>query len=375
MNEDYLAIANSVGSDILEKRHPGQNLYNLWASLDGKAKIDAFKFWLTELEMESTCLLIDDIDALPESAIGTTLPNRPRNLLITTRNPAMAIGLSSEFHLRFSHVRLTEMSSQDTTLLMSQTFESANTDNNHQLCSRVQAMELSKIASGHPLIASRLVFFITINLAAQHGRDAVSQFLKAAKRSPPERKVPAALFTCKAPFQDSILQNLEKSRQRLRDPNGHSWTLMQLIAFMVLNDAAYLKLLFAERPWIVQLHERLTYYEIWSAKNDSLQTWLSDIRHVSLGTAASHADPLSFHPVLIQCIQEQAEEDDRQKFIRDIALLASESLSRTTCHTRRDSMHKVFVAQVLHILNLCDIYGIDRNTLGLPENPTNIPSS
>jgi hypothetical protein len=57
---------------------------------------------------------------------------------------------------------------------------------------------------------------------------------------------------------------------------------MQLIAFMELENAAFINFLFLERPWIFEFQANFTFYEIWSADQNDLRSWLSSLRKASL---------------------------------------------------------------------------------------------
>ena len=130
----------------------------------------------------------------------------------------------------------------------------------------------------------------------------LTKFVAEVSTSPVHRKVPPAVFNYKQLLRCSILDNFETSKRRLPDTNGRSWRLMQLMAFMAQEDFAFLDFLFLDRAWICEFQEELSYREIWSAPEFEIRTWLSHLRHVSLGTPDSVSDRLQFHPVLIQSI-------------------------------------------------------------------------
>jgi hypothetical protein len=123
-----LSIANSIGSELLVKRHPNQYLYGLWSDLTDPQRIEAFKQWLTEDEAENTLFLVDDIDALSRSDMNLVLPQPARNVIITTRNPVILMGLTQEFYLNFHHFRLGEMNDGDVVSITSRVFEILLTD-------------------------------------------------------------------------------------------------------------------------------------------------------------------------------------------------------------------------------------------------------
>jgi hypothetical protein len=147
---------------------------------------------------------------------------------------------------------------------------------------------------------------------------------------------------------------------------------VQLIAFMELENAAFINFLFLERPWIIEFQEHFSFYEIWSADHDDLRSWLSSLRKVSFGTANSQSAFLRFHPVLIQCIQEQVGHEARVKIAKDILLLASESIKRPYSSSSEKVQSwitslKMLQAQALHCAKICKVYGISQTELGIPQ--------
>jgi len=372
VQEALLSIANSIGSELLVKHHPDQYLYGLWSDLTVDQRIAAFKQWLTEKGAENTLFLVDDIESLSRPDIDLVLRQPARNVVITTRNPVMLTGLSQEFHLNFHHFRLVELNDGDMVRLVSRAFEdliegsdfSSDTD---------QLKAVSKIACGHPLAALRVASFIATEYSEQDGTLAIKEFAHEIESRHDERKIPPEVFTYQPTLQISIADNFEISRKRLPRPDGPSWTLMQLLAFMELENSAFINFLFLERPWIIELQDNFTFYEIWSADHSNLRSWLSSLRKVSFGTANSQSDFLRFHPLLIQCIQEQVGHEVRVKIIRDILLLASESIKRPDSSSEK--VHsgttlvsvKMLHAQAQHCSTLCKVYGISQKELKIPQ--------
>jgi hypothetical protein len=74
LQQEYLLIANRVGSDILATYYPNQDLYALWRALHNSERIEFFKRWLGETKTKDTVLVFDDIDGLPQPAIAEAIP-------------------------------------------------------------------------------------------------------------------------------------------------------------------------------------------------------------------------------------------------------------------------------------------------------------
>jgi len=147
---------------------------------------------------------------------------------------------------------------------------------------------------------------------------------------------------------------------------------MQLIAFMELENAAFINFLFLERPWILEFHANFTFYEIWSADHNDLRSWLSSLRKASFGTANSEGGFLCFHPVLIQCIREQVGPETRVKIVKDILLLVSESIKRPDSSSLEKvrswtASVKMLHSQARHCAKLCQVYDISQTELGIPR--------
>lgn len=364
--EALLSIANNIGSELLATRHRNQDLHRLWSDLDVSQKIEAFHGWFSAEESGKNFLLIDDIDAVPQSEIKAALPQGPRNILITTRNPILVKALEDEYHLQVHWIRLANLADNDMMEYTSRRFENFLGDGNHPSTYIADHIEtVSRLAVGHPLVASRIVSYIATNLTEWHGPKAAEHFVQEVQKAHTLRKLPVKVLKYKPMFQYSIAETFESSRKRLPGPDEPSWTLMQLIAFMVLDDSAYMHFLSLERPWIFEYKGKLHFHDIWFADLDDKQAWLSSLRKVSLGTARSQTEHLHFHPILIQYIQEQTEEKVKIRIIGDIMLLAMESIQRSDQSASTDIM---LSAHAKHCTNICKAYGILPAALGLPQS-------
>ncbi len=336
----------------------------MWLDLNASERIDAFKFWLAEGEITRSLLLIDDIDLASPANIEDALPQQARNMLLTTRNPVLITELEQEHRIRFYPLLLTELETEHLTIITTQILNIFLTEKSRS-CLRDNIRAISEIAAGHPLVASRIASYISTIFAEQYGPRAAEEFVRQASLRPRDRKLPWPLFTYKPTFQLSIADTFEISRNRLASPAGSSWILMQLIAFLIQDEAAFINFLFQKRPWINDLLEPLYFSEIWSADENDKRSWLSDLRRVSFGAAYPPRDYLRFHPVLIQYIQEQAGDEGRVQILRDILLLSQASLERTeTSCPEGASEVKAMDAQARHCVRLCNAYGISFEQLG-----------
>ena len=369
--EPLLSIANNIGSELLVNRHRNQDLHSLWSDLDASQKVEAFHCWLSAEESGKSFLLIDDIDAAPESAIKAALPQEPRGILITTRNPVLVRDLEEEYRLKVFRINLTNLGFTDMvayTLTRFKNFFDGRNDQSSYTDDHIKTV--SQLAVGHPLVASRIVSYVATNLTEQYGDRAVEHFVRNLQRESSFRQIPAAVLTYKPTFQNSIAETFESSRKRLPRSDGPSWTLMQLIAFMVQDDSAFIRFVFNERLWIHEYKHRLFFHDIWSADLIDKQAWMSSLRKVSLGTAQPESDRLCFHPVLIQYVQEQARPEIRTKAISDIMLLAVEAIQRMEVppfdEPNELSWNELLEAQALHCAKLSAAYCIHLEDLSLP---------
>jgi hypothetical protein len=266
------------------------------------------------------------------------------------------------------------MDHQDLVAYTTQAFNkvAANNVGDEAIWTEEQVNAISQASAGHPLTAARTASFILTNLAEEYGEAAVEEFIKnnnTALREEQHREQQHALLLHKPPLQQSILENFDVSRTRLPDPNGHAWILMKLIAFLSLENGTFHQFLFLKRPWITELKDQLTYYEIWSAKHD-LRRWMSELVQVSFGSRKSIGDVLRFHPVLIQCIQEQVGHDEKIQILRDILLLAYESCMRIECLPAEawDSSTEMLDHQARHCRDLFDAWLTTRGEQNLPDH-------
>jgi hypothetical protein len=219
--EALLSIANNIGSGLLATRHRKQNLYSLWSDLNVSQKIEAFHCWISAEESRKSFLLIDDIDAVPQSAIKAALPQEPRNILITTRNPILVKALEDEYRLHIHWIKLASLADNDLMEYTSRRFENFLGDGKHpSTCTADHIETISRLAVGHPLVASRIVSYIATNLTEWHGPKAVEHFVKEVEKAHPMRKLPIQILKYKPMFQYSIAETFESSRKRLPGPDG-----------------------------------------------------------------------------------------------------------------------------------------------------------
>lgn len=312
-------------------------------------------------------MLLDDLDTAPRAAIEAALPEKPQNILITTRNPPLVKDLEEAYHLNIHCIRLSNLAVDDMTEYTSRRFKSLlgdETNNSSYTADHIHAV--SQLAAGHPLVASRIVSYIATNLTEQYGPKAAEHFVQQIHNASSLRRIPAMVLTYKPMFQCSIADTFETSKKRLPVPDDPSWTLMQLIAFMVQDDSEFIHFIFYDRPWIFENPLLFAFHNVWSADPKTKRGWFSNLRKVSLGTGASQNGLLHFHPVLIQYMQEQIEYGLRISIIRDIMLLAIESMEKgkKSSNTRKSTV-EMLSAQALHCAKLCKAYGIAPNHLGL----------
>jgi len=363
----YLSIALSIGPDILSQRHPDQDLYNVWSNLRDEEKIDWFKQWLSDRKFENTILIIDDIDALKTSNIPFSLPPQARNIVITTRNPLLIATLAHEYRLTFRHMTLSELKYLEIKAIMAPIFQSfGDEDEKERHIHDSQLKAIANIVNGHPLIASSVAFFVMTNFTEQHGQEALKHFVDHLGSADVNRRLPLAVFNYKPSLKMSIAESFEISRMRLPQPNGPSWRLMQLMAFLDPGNMGYAKFIFYERHWIFEIQEKLHFKEIWCADQADLQSWLSNIRQVSFGTPDPKSKQLRFHPLWIQFLQETVENESRRHCIRDIIVVADQSAIRSDARTR--GLLEFFKAQVSNCLKICNAYGISLSSLDLSHD-------
>jgi hypothetical protein len=361
LEDELLFIANAVGSELLARRHPNRDLFSIWSNYSPSKRIDAFKEWLREDETTRSFLFIDDIDAASPASIEASLPQQGRNLLITTRNPIMIHDLEQEHRLNLYRILLTGLETEHLSTIITRILDISQGNESH---SNDSIRAISEMAAGHPLVASRIASYIATNFTEQHVSRAIEKFVSLSSKY---HKIPLPVFKHKPTFQLSIEETFAISKNRLAFEE--SWILLQLIAFLVQDHPDFIRLfLFHERPWI-NGHPELTFYRIWSATADEKQSWLSDLRRVSFGTARSPSDNrLHFHPVLIQYIQEHVQ--DRVNIIRDIMFLAIETKERPGFSSFAGTSEQHLTSnllsdQELHCARLCKAYNISSEKLAL----------
>jgi hypothetical protein len=311
--------------------------------------------------------MIDDIDALKASNIPLSLPPQARNIIITTRNPLLVATLGQEYRLIFRHMRLSELKSAEIKAIVARILQSFEDEDGKQLLTYDSQLEaISDIVEGHPLIASSVACFVMTNFTEQHGQEALTHFVDHLGSANPHRRLPLALFNYKPPLKISIAESFEISRLRLPKPDGPSWRLMQLMAFLDPGNMGYAKFIFYERDWISEIQENLHFKDIWCADQADLQSWLSDIRQVSFGTPDPKSKQLRFHPLWIQFLQETVGEESRRHYIRDVIVVVDQSTIRAEARTR--GLMDFLSAQVSYCLKICNAYGISLSSLELGQD-------
>jgi len=336
-------------------------------------RIEAFHYWLSEQEFEKCFLLLDDLDKAPRAAIEAALPQQPRNILITTRNPLLVQDLEEAYHLMVHYIRLPNLAVGDMVEYTSRRFKSllgGGTDHSPYTMDHIDTV--SRLAVGHPLVASRIVSYIATTFTEEYGPGAVKEFILRTQKASNFRRIPIEVFTYKPMFQCSIAETFESSRERLPQPDEPSWNLMRLIAFMVQDDSAFIHFIFYKRPWILENEHSFAFHDVWSADPKIKWGLLSNLRKASMGSSAFQSGFLYFHPVLIRYIQEQTEHGLRIRILQDIMLLAIESIesmkkdrSSSAETAEQKASVDMLSTQALHCAKLCKAYGIASKHLGL----------
>lgn len=293
------------------------------------------------------------------------------------------------------YIRLPNLADGDMVEYTSRRFKSLLGDGtDHSSYTMDHIDTVSRLAVGHPLVASRIVSYIANTFTEEYGPKAVEEFVLRTQKASNFRRIPFEVFTYKPKFQCSIAETFESSRGRLPKPDESlrerlpqpgesskeflprqdepSWTLLRLIAFMVQDDSAFIHFIFYKRPWILENEHSFAFHGVWSADPKINWDLLSNLRKASIGSSATQRGRLHFHPVLIQYIQEQTEHGLRIRILQDIMLLAIESIEsikkdRSSSAETVEQMASIDMlsTQALHCAKLCKAYGIASKHLGL----------
>ncbi|CZR63155.1 uncharacterized protein PAC_13052 [Phialocephala subalpina] len=357
----YLGLALRVGPEYLLKEYRGRgDLHAIWSNQSVEEKVDRFKRWLKDPENDNSLFLVDDMDALTECKDRKyAFPTEARNILYTTRDPVYRGALP-----RRQRIYLSGMLVEDIIELLETVRDSENVseENTGDLYNHEVLLEIANAVGGHPLAATIAVRYILRVSSQWSGDRAGREFVDTITGGGHEER---KFFLEFSPETPSIMENFQVSRNRLSDPGGDGWKLLQLIS-MLATDCTLgfdYRNFFTHRcpmdPVKFQDHKLL------GIKGSQLGLLFNELESVSFGERQNTSQPLQFHPLWLECARHVMEESGRQRHAHQILRICyhtSLSLDATTNYT------KDFLPHVQHCLRVYKSFGMKIENLRLPGN-------
>lgn len=282
----------------------------------------AFSDWLNQGFNGHTLFLVDDIDAIQESAEMTNaLAYQANTIIYTGRNPYAFP------NRRKKEEEVPLLDSDEIVLLLKRTVEQSSVSSRRIKYSEPDLTAVAEILLGHPLATCNAVYFMTQELShARRGISPITRFIDIFSSDQWELRKNFLQF--KPHSGVSVMQSFELSLKRIQQEQSLSSPFLQIAAFLT-NEALDLRDFFLiERPWIAEFQPELPNHSIFTISEISLTKCLGSLEGTSLLMSSSHSDTLSLHPVWLECLRQRVEHPGRLQILRQIVLLIRVSLAR-----------------------------------------------
>ncbi|KAH6722704.1 hypothetical protein BKA61DRAFT_667428 [Leptodontidium sp. MPI-SDFR-AT-0119] len=165
-------------------KYQGRGTRDIWSRMPAEERVETFKKWLLQPENIETLVMLDDLDGLAD----------PELIL-----SAIPLGAKTQ---------------------------------DGELYNRDVLREIAKAVHGHPLAASHAIKYI-IRVISQEPVDSPAETFLSILEDPNHET--RASFLEYKPRAPSIMDTFYVSRNRLPNPKGLAWTLMQFLSILEAN--------------------------------------------------------------------------------------------------------------------------------------------
>ncbi|KAH9211394.1 P-loop containing nucleoside triphosphate hydrolase protein [Leptodontidium sp. 2 PMI_412] len=355
----YHYIARQLGHLVIDQDRSSQSTaLDIWNNLTQDEKVDRFKQWLRRPENAETLFLLDDLDGLKsQELISDAIPHEAQTILFSSRNPVLCEQLNRQSH----HIRLCSMEQDDVVQIMEEMLQKMSEAANRTIFSREKLQQIAAALEGHPMASRVAIRYITRVLVQEASEEPDSTFLGIMQGSDFESR--KHFLEYRPVGEQSIMDAFLTSRQRLQDPDGIAWKLMQFSAFLETGDPT---LDFRQFFYQISRSCRLQPssfpdYDVLTASKVMISEGFADIEAVSFGEPAVGSIPAKFHPIWLDCTLQCMGESNRIRYMRQVLMICHLTVS----NPERGLSPAVYRRHVKRCIDVCKAFRLDTSSLSL----------
>jgi hypothetical protein len=346
-------IAMNIGFDMLESKHLN---WEIWQALSLSERLKTFYDWLGKEFNRESLLIIDDLDAFNDADIQKALHCEAQHVVVSTRNSILRLSPRERYS---QDVRVSDMHVKDLISIMRE----SGSDEELELFTEEDLQTIATLSHGHPFAASLIVPFVAEHLTTYDSP--AKELVRRLKSSNPRDRESFLNFKLGG-VSGSLWSSFERSFSCLQGDSSPAATLFGYLSFLDLSSDHIFSFLKHKTPRKNTSEQNLRNASFLEANVEAdLDSCLEKLRKVSLyffERSPSSQRTIRFHPFVLDFAQLRLGLDGRISIIRDILLFCYEAVETTEVNA-----HFV-LPQVHHCLAICQGFGIDLETLSLPDH-------
>ncbi|KAG4443357.1 hypothetical protein IFR05_001146 [Cadophora sp. M221] len=362
LQEAYLHVAMHIGPEVLLYKYQGRDTRDIWSRMPAEERIEMFKEWLSQPENSETLVMLDDLDGLADpELILSAIPQGAKTVIFSTRSPT----LREEVDRECQHLRLWSMKTDDIIDIMEAAVRQSDYEQDGELYNRNVLRGIAKAVHGHPLAASHAIKYI-IRVISQEPVDSPAETFLSILEDPNYET--RANFLEYKPRVPSIMETFYVSRNRLPDPHGLAWTLIQFLSILE-TDASIVDYrdFFYKRQCVIDAEE-FTNHELLSNCGPKLSEAFADLEAVSFGERLQISKPFRFHPLWLECARHAMGREMRLCAVEQVLLICHRTIEGAMGDEAREKALKSFLPHIRHCVVVCENFGIDLGNFRGPED-------
>ncbi|KAH8766533.1 hypothetical protein BGZ57DRAFT_1017541 [Hyaloscypha finlandica] len=340
VSDAIVDISTQIGIDIVRTAEHRES----WRRVSPSERADAFYTWIGDPCNKDLLLVIDDLEALGESAMQTIREWPVWHIVISTRDSDL--GKDDEDILKFRLERLGDndvisilenrrnlLGQQDATLFRQRDHES-----------------LAPLVHGHPMAARAIIRF-TLNRLATFDNPG-KEFLDMFTCKDFERRKAFLQFKTDG---SSLWEAFDSSLKRLQnhDKGGQALKLFQLLSYLQSDHDCIDDFCKLPKQWPKNPAQGLPDVSIVESGYDLISEWLAKLRSISVYLRASpRCKSLDIHPLILDYALLCIGNGDRTRIAKQVFQLLSRLEFEGTDIESKIRPH------VLHCIKLCQKLGV-----------------
>jgi hypothetical protein len=357
LQEAYLHVAMHIGPEVLLHKYHGRDTRDIWSNMPREEKVEVFKDWLSYPENTETLIILDDLDGLRDpEVILAAVPQGAKSILFSTRNP----GLREEIDRECYHLRLWSMDTDDIMDVMQATINQSDYELGGELHDRNILRNIAKAVHGHPLAACNAVKYIIRVISQQPGDSPAHVFLSILESCDYDARLRFLEYKPRSP---SVMDTFYTSKNRLHQPDGHAWTLMQFLSILETDDTIvdYRNFFYNHQCQIEPAD--FPDYEVLANRGTGLSEVFAELESVSFGERLRTSKPFRFHSLWLECTRQAMGAEGRLRVIRQVLLICHRTIEAFAGSDVVDSTLKNFPPHVRHCLKVCESFKVDMGSV------------